>query len=199
MNIDEYRSLRKNKFRSTLERQRPPKKRFLSFLNKVMLTVLLFLVGLIVSKNNTSVKELINNHVYTSTFDFTSFKKLYNKYLGKYIGEKEETKEVFTEKLSYSNLNVYKDGVKLTVSKNYLVPALESGIVIFIGNKEGYGNTLILSQINGVDVWYSNIDIKDIKMYDYIEKGALIGEAKGDNIYMLFEKNGKFLNYKEYI
>ena len=197
MNIDEYRSLRKS--RGSTINKKVPKKKFLTFLNKVMFTILIFLVGLIVSKNNTSVKDFINNHVYASTFDFAGAKKLYNKYIGKYIGEKEETKEVFTEKLSYSNLNVYKAGVKLTVSKNYLVPALESGIVIFMGNKEGYGNTIILSQINGVDVWYCNVDVKDIKMYDYVEKGALLGEAKEDSIYMLFEKDGKFLSYKEYI
>ena len=47
------------------------------------------------------------------------------------------TKEkVFNEKLTYEKANVYKDGVELKVDSNYLVPNLESGIVVFMGDKE---------------------------------------------------------------
>lgn len=49
------------------------------------------------------------------------------------------------------------------VSNNYLVPTLESGIVVFMGEKEGYGKTIIIEQINGIDVWYSNIEGKILK------------------------------------
>ena len=196
MSVEEYRLSRKS---NNSNKKKVVKKKTMSIINRVMLTTVVFLIGLIVSRNNTQVKEFINKNIYTPTFKFVDAKKLYNKYFGKYVGEKEETKEVFTEKISYSDLNVYKDGVKLKVSQNYLVPALESGIVIFMGEKEGYGNTLIIEQINGVDVWYSNIDIKDVKMYDYVEKGALIGESTDDKIYLLFQKNGEFLSYKEYI
>ena len=106
---------------------------------------------------------------------------------------------MFNEKLDYEKANIYKDGVELTVSNNYLVPNLESGIVVFVGDKEGYGRTVIIEQINGVDVWYSNIKEKDIKLYDYVEKGKLIGEVANNKLYMVFQKEGKYLNYKEYI
>ena len=36
-------------------------------------------------------------------------------------------------------------------------------------------------------------------MYDYVKKGDLVGEVKGNTMYLLFEKNGKFLDYKKYI
>ena len=68
-----------------------------------------------------------------------------------------------------------------------------------MGNKEGYGNTIIIEQINGIDVWYSNITTTDIKLYDYIEKGKLIGEVVDQKLYMVFQQDGKILNYKEYI
>ena len=51
-----------------------------------------------------------------------------------------------------------------------MVPVIESGVVVFIGEKEGYGNTIIVEQVNGVDVYYSNINPSNIKLYDYIEK-----------------------------
>ena len=80
-----------------------------------------------------------------------------------------------------------------------MVPTLESGIVVFIGEKEGYGSTVIIEQVDGIDVWYSNIKANNIKMYDYIEKGSLIGEVKGKKLYMVFQKDGAFLDYKKYI
>lgn len=111
---------------------------------------------------------------------------------------KEET-PVFSEKLTYSTSNAYKDGVALSVSKNYMVPSLQSGIVVFIGEKEEYGSTIIIEQIDGIEVFYSNVTTDNLKLYDYIEKGSLLGEAKTNKIYLVFSKDGKYLNYKDYI
>lgn len=194
MNLEEYRRSRKKEVSSS-----PFKKWAFRFVSRVFLSIILFLIGLIVSRNNATVKNFINEKVYTTNIKFAELKKKYNQYFGKYFGTKEKDTPVFTEKLSYSDANIYKDGVKLSVSSNYLIPSLESGIVIFIGNKEGYGDTLIIEQIDGVDVWYCDILVKDLKMYDYVEKGALIGTTKSDKLYLLFQKDGKYLDYKNYI
>ena len=105
--------------------------------------------------------------------------------------------ETFTEKLTYSDESLYEDGVKLTVSNNYLVPAIDSGIVVFIGDKDKYGKTVIIQQMNGVDVFYGNIN-SNVNMYDYIEKGSLIGESLDNTIYLAFQKEGNFVSYKDY-
>ena len=42
-----------------------------------------------------------------------------------------------------------------------------NGIVIFIGEKEGYGNTVVVEQVDGIDVYYSNVSVSNIKLYDY--------------------------------
>ena len=80
-----------------------------------------------------------------------------------------------------------------------MVPALESGIIIFIGEKENYGETIIIEQTNGIDVFYSNITKNNFKLYDYVEKGTYLGETKDDKLYLIFQKNGEVLNYKDYI
>ena len=91
------------------------------------------------------------------------------------------------------------DGVKLMVDTHYLIPCLKEGLVIFIGEKEGYGYTVIVDQLDGVNVWYSNIDELAVSLYDYVDKGQLIGNCKGDYFYLVFKKDGKVLNYEEYI
>ena len=80
-----------------------------------------------------------------------------------------------------------------------MIPTLESGVIVFIGEKEEYGKTIIIEQINGIEVFYANIEPINLKLYDYIEKGSLLGEAKNNKLYLVFSKDGKYLNYKDYI
>ena len=91
------------------------------------------------------------------------------------------------------------DGVELEVASNYLVPNLESGMVIFVGEKENLGKTVIIEQVNGVEVWYSNLSSININIYDYVEKGSLIGEVSDQKLYLTFKKDGQILNYEDYI
>ena len=75
-----------------------------------------------------------------------------------------------------------------------MVPCLESGIVVYIGNKDDYGQTVIIEQENGIDVFYSNISNDNIKLYDYIEKGEYVGQTKTNKLYLVFQKNGTVLD-----
>lgn len=196
MNVEEYRN------KKTVKKKLVLKKGIRSFINRLLIVTIIFLSCLILIKSNNSFKNILIKYVYEDSFKFTKLKAIYEKYFGKILSiDKVAPKEeaVFNEKLEYTKANVYNDGAVLTVSDNYMVPTLESGIVVFIGEKEGYGSTVIIEQVDGIDVWYSNIKANNIKMYDYIEKGSLIGEVKGKKLYMVFQKDGAFLDYKKYI
>lgn len=164
-------------------------------LNKLLLSIIVFLIGMILVK--TGLKETIKTKLYEESLPFQKLKNTYNKYLGNII-KVEETKEVFNETLVFNNISKYKDGVKLSVSSNYMVPILESGVVVFIGEKDDYKNTIIVEQVDGIDVFYGNIKSNNIKLYDYVEKGELLGEANKE-LYLVFQKDGAYLDYKEYI
>lgn len=171
-------------------------------LTKVLVTVLIFLIGMILVKKNPQNKVFIQKNIYEDSLKFTKTKEMYNKYFGSILPIDKilyEDKPVFNEKITYKEKHAYKDGVALTVDNKYMVPTLESGIIIYIGEKEGYGQTIILEQTNGIDVFYSNIETSNIKLYDYIEKGDYLGEAKSNKIYLVFQKDGQILDYKEYI
>ncbi len=166
-------------------------------ITKILLTIILTLILLIGFKTSLDFKSNFNKYVYNTSLPFTDFKELYDKY---FLGTKEDenTKEVFNEELVYSDINMYEDGARLTVKSNYLVKALDSGIVVFIGDKDKYGKTVIVQQMNGTDVFYGNVN-SSVNMYDYIEKGSLIGETIDTNLYLAFQKEGKFVDYKEYL
>ena len=110
-----------------------------------------------------------------------------------------DSKMVFNEKLTYLSKNKYLDGVKLKVNTNYLVPIIESGIVVYIGEKEGYGNTIIIQGADFTDIWYGNISNTNVSLYDYVDKGSFLGEANGEEIYLVFSQDGNILDYEKYI
>ena len=173
-----------------------------SLILRTMLVIVLFLIMAIMSKTSHTYKDLIITNLYEKNISFAKIKKLYDKYLGgitpldKAI-EKEMT--VFNEELSYDSVSKYHDGAKLEVSKNYLVPVLEEGMVIYIGEKENYGNVIIVEDMNGLSIWYGNMDTTTAKLYDYVNKNAYLGTAKDNTLYLVYQKDGKFLDYKEYL
>ena len=188
--------------RKVIKKKLVLKKSIRSFISRVLVTIAIFLFGMILVKSDVSFKNKILDNVYNKQFKFVQLGEIYQKYFGNILSIDKvlvDEKPVFQEKLSYLKSSKYKDGVKLTVDENYMVPILESGIVIFLGEKEGYGNTLVVEQVDGIDVYYSNVSVSNIKLYDYVEKGELLGEAQDKKLYLLFQKDGKFLDYKEYI
>lgn len=190
------------KTRKVVKKKLVLKKSIRHFMTRVLLTVIIFLVGMILVKSDAHIKSSILKNVYDTNFKFIEIKKLYQKYFGNILSIDQlalDEKQVFQEKLTYQQANRYLDGVKLKVSDNYMVPALESGIVIFMGEKEGYGNTIVIEQVDGIDVYYSNLLTDGIKLYDYVEKGKLLGEAQDNKLYLVFQKDGSFLDYQEYI
>lgn len=173
------------------------------FISKLLITIILTLITLILLKSNNKLKTFFYNKVYDNNISFATINKWYENHFGSSIPFKElvekDTKAVFNNKLEYSKKEKYLDGVKLSVDKNYLVSILESGMVVYIGKKEEYGNTVIVQQVNGVDVWYGNINNPNVKLYDYVEKGKLLGDVKNNNLYLVFKKDGKVLSYEKNI
>ena len=176
------------------------KKYFKGLVIRLLIVVLLFLTALIACKCNSQIKDKVYKYLYTEDISFTKIKKIYNKYLGGILPIKKEvdTEKVFQEKLKYTDLSIYQDGIKLSVGNNYLVPALQEGMVVFVGDKENYGNTIIVEDLDGVRYWYGNITTSSLKLYDYIEKGSLIGETS-TNLYLVFSKDDNYLDYEKYI
>ena len=170
------------------------------FFIKLLISIVITLIILIIIKSSSNFKNDFYNKVFNTNISFTKLKSIYNKYLGDFdILDKvikEET--VFNEKLTYDSSENYLDGVKLSVGVNYLVPINESGIVVYIGEKENYGNAVIVQRIDGIDEWYGNIENVNVSLYDYVSKGDLLGNVN-EYLYLVYKKNGIVLNYEEYL
>lgn len=193
--IQKYINKNKNKTKKT-------KHTLYKFIIRLFICILLILGTLIFLKYDKNGKQIIYKYLYQNNINFATINNWYQEHFGDIIPfqnkVKEKTKLVFNEDLVYKDASIYKNGVKLNVEENYLVPIIESGIVVFIGNKDDYGKTVIIEQVDGVNVWYGNIDNINVSLYDYVSKGELLAEAS-NTFYMAFQKNGKFLKYQDYL
>ena len=173
--------------------------KFKFFVFKFFIVLLLFSLATMLVKTDINIKNIIYNNVYNKNFSFAFFKNTYNKYIGNIIPFQNifKEKKVFKEKLEYKSLSNYNKGVKLKLNKNYIIPVIKDGIVIFSGDKEMFGKTIIIQGSDGIDVWYGNLANTTLKLYDYVDTSTLLGEANNDELYMIFQKDGVEIDYKE--
>lgn len=197
--MDEYKSLKK--FQKEKKENSSLKRTVFRFLTEIMLSVILLLAALILSKNVT-MREQIYKYVYEDNLSFKQIESIYQKYFGFLVPseKEEETEFVSSEKLVYKEENELENGgVRLTFNKKQEISAFMDGLVLFVGEKEGYGKTLVLEQTDGVEAWYVNIENESFKIYDYIKKGEIIGTTKENYIDLYFKKKGEVVSYQDYI
>lgn len=171
------------------------------FFSKFLVCVVLLLGILIALKASPSLREGLYKYVFQDHFSFAEVNVVYEKLFGSSLPltGTDRTALVSSTKIEYEDSKDYKDGVELKVTDNYVIPVIKSGIVVFAGEKEGYGNTVIIQQGDGTEVWYGNIKDIKVEMYDYLKTGDILGETNGSKMYLVFTKDGKRLDYKKYI
>ncbi len=160
---------------------------------KIILSIFILFSILSIIKLSPDTKNAIKKELFETNFNFS----IVNNFISK-IFPKVDNVSVNDEGIKYKKQSNYLDGVMIEMDEGESVNLIDSGIVVFIGEKEGYGKTIIIQQSNGIDVWYGNVDNININLYDYVNKNTVIATSK-DRLYLVFQKNGEFLDYKSYI
>ncbi len=174
-----------------------------NLITRCLLAIILVISTCIFAKINSQNKLLVKEYVFKDSLKFTEFNNWYQKNFGKIIPDiinKNNSDMVMSSsELIKNKYEKYLDGVKISVSKKTPISILYGGIVVFVGEKDNYGNVVIIQGNDGIDYWYGGISNTNINLYDYLEKDTLIGEATNDYIYLVLEKDNSYLNYEEYL
>ncbi len=166
---------------------------------RTLLSVILVLLCAIFV--NLSDKNLIffKDHFFNETLAFTKINSLYTEYFGNIVPESlGNTLPVFETGKKYTNITKEENSYRVDLTSNVL-PFLESGVVVFLGEKEGYGKTMIVQGVDGVDIWYSNLENYNVTLYDYVEKENIVGEFKENKALLTFIENGQNIGYENYL
>ena len=192
MTLEEYKNKRNKK------NNKDSKKYVSNLVTRTLLTVILVFGVLIMVNFDKDLKSKIEKYLFTTNHSFSSINSIYNKYFADLTSKTKDSVAVFNEKEKTEekeSVTKYKDGVRKKVDKGENIKLLNSGIVVFVGEKEGYGNTIIVQQSNGTDAWYGHMNKVNVKLYDYVEKDKSLGTAD-DYIYLVFQKDGKYIDYE---
>ena len=191
-------TLEEYKNKNNKKNNKNSKKYVTNLLTRSLITIILVFGVLIMVNFDKDFKSDLEKYLFKTNYNFSSINKLYNNYFADFLKTSKDSVAVFEEKEKTEDYKKYKDGVVKQIGKNEEIKLLNGGIVVFIGEKEGYGNTVIVQQSNGTDAWYGNIKKVDVKLYDYLEKGETLGKAS-EKLYLVFQKDGEYLDYKENI
>lgn len=173
------------------------------FFIKFFLCCCLFLVLGIVCKKDSSYEMFLEKKLYQEYLDFSKVRLFYDKYMGGIFSIENNLNKgvisVFNEKLVYKNYTDYNEGGSLEVDYNYMVPSINDGLVVYVGEKDGYGNVVIIEGDNDIDIWYGNLCNTVVSLYDFISSGSYIGEVCGNKLYLVYTSGNEFLDYKKYL
>lgn len=173
-----------------------------TILIKSLIVVLLFLSSMIFIRQNDKNKKIFKEKVYNNSLSFAKIYNLYSKYLGDALPFKDtikdDTKKVSNEKITYSSIKKEGDDYLLEIPSNYTLQSIKSGIVIEVKKDDKYKNIVKIQDKSGVNITYKNLSEVEVKLYDYVEKGEILGSTS-DKLYINFEKDGKYLSYEKYL
>ena len=190
-----YKSLEK-----FIDKKEKKSNRIIKFVNKTLMAILFGLIILIVMEYSPKFKDYMQKEVLNKNISFGFISKLYNKYFGEVLPKTNDNiVKVFNEKLVYKEKEEYLDGYKLKVETNYLVPTIEGGVVVFIGEEEGIGKIIVIEGESGSTITYGNIKNSDIKLYEYVNKGKYLGEVSDEILYIKILKDGEYLDIETYL
>ena len=196
--MDEYLKLHKVKKKGFIKEYSSKKSTFNKYLTKFMLAIIFFLVSVIFTNISDANLLLYKEYVLTESLPFTKIKGWYEELFGSVLPSNDNTKTVMSGKLVYKEISDYLDGEMLKVNSKSLVNALASGVVVYSGEKEGYGNTVIIQGIDGADIWYGNLENISVSLYDYIEADAILGNTLNEYLYLVIKKDNKYIKYEDY-
>ena len=173
-----------------------------TILIKSLIVILLFLLSMIFIRQNDKNKKIFKEKVYNNSLSFAKIYNLYSKYLGDALPFKDtikdDTKKVSNEKITYSSIKKEGDDYLLVVPSNYTLQSIKSGIVIEVKKDDKYKNMVKIQDKSGVNITYKNLNEVEVKLYDYVEKGEILGSVS-NKLYINFEKDGKYLSYEKYL
>ncbi len=186
-----------NYYRRKKKRQKVSQVKNYSWLTRLLLSIILILISLIITNFSPSLKQKYVTDLLNKNMSFTTLNKLYKKF----IGNNKEPKEDLVANIDIKQPTYEKvdNSFKFTVGNEYPVPLLQSGIIVYLGDKDNLGNTAIIQGNDGIDIWYSNIDVTEYSLYDYVTKGSIIGVNRNDYYMLTIMKDDQSLDYEDYL
>lgn len=163
------------------------------FLFKVLASACLVLVVAILFRNGPESLQPVKNFVTKSMeqdFQFTAVSEWYEGQFGKPLAlfpsdnnQDDEEIHVEQEYALPAAARILEDfgengkRIMIETEKGAAVTAMSEGRVLYIGEEDGFGNTVIIQHGDKSETWYGNLDEIHVSLYESVKIGTDIGVA----------------------
>lgn len=183
-----------------------------SFLIRLFVSILLIAIIAIVFQLQQKPFDIVQNkitQVMEKEFKFAVISNWYESRFGEpltFFQEntklKNDTEVIQASGKVLENFQTNGQGIMIetTVTK---VESLEEGLVIYAGEKEELGNTVIVQNVDGSETWYGKLDSIAVNVYDEVNKGEVLASAVVENelstYYLAVKQNEEFVDPNQVI
>lgn len=185
------------------------------FMFKVLLSAILVLVVAISFKMPSPQLESVRQAVHTvmnTEFQFATISKWYENTFGKPLAlfpeQKDPSETEMAEGYAVPATGVIlenfdatdNNGVVIQTVQGASVDSIQDGTVIFAGEKEDFGNTVIIQHADNTETWYGQLGEIHVKVYDNVKAGEKIGtvltseDAQYGEFYFAIKQGEKFID-----
>lgn len=186
------------------------------FMLKILGAAVLYLaVAIIIDHPSEKLAKVENSIKYAMSqeFNFMVVSDWYEDKFGKPLAflPEQDSKETSTNQLQQyalsasgkilEDFNESGQRIAIETGANTTVQAFNEGQITFIGEKEGFGKTVVIQHSDNSESWYGNLAEVDVKLYELIEKGTKVGSASNfeeENslglFYFAIKKNDDFID-----
>lgn len=166
-------------------------------ITKVLISVIFVFASLIYVKFSDENETLYKEYILTNSMSFMTINEIYENYFGDITPSINNEEFVFSDELVYTAIETVDDKEIITLTSS-VITSLCGGIVVYIGEKDDYGYTVIVQGNDSNNIWYGNLDNVSLSLYDYIEEGEIIGEAIDKTLYLTIKNGNEIISYENY-
>ncbi len=161
-----------------------------TFLLKVLASGIMVLMTAIMFKSPSTAFEearAVVHKTMENDFQFAAVSTWYEDQFGKPLAllpdsGKQEVKEETAISMPATgkvveNFKTNGQGIMLETGLGEEVGAMKGGLVIFAGEKDDLGNTVVIQHADKSESWYGHLEAIDVKQYEKVEKGVAVGKV----------------------
>ncbi|WP_235822100.1 M23 family metallopeptidase [Gottfriedia luciferensis] len=190
-----------------------------NFIFRSLLSAIIVLALAIILKSNSPLSSEVKNgltKVYDNEFQFAALQKWYEDRFGSplaFLPKLNDKTNIagndnYAIPASGKVLQSFKtdgQGILIQTEANQKVESIKKGRVIFVGQKDNLGNTVIIQHDDGSESWYGKLGAINVKMYDEVSSKKVIGTVSSNNegnlgtYYFAIKMGEKFIDPKKVI
>lgn len=88
-----------------------------------------------------------------------------------------------------------------TITSETPIEVVKEGWVVFVGEKKGLGQTVIIDHLNGEESWYGHLQGVKVLLHDWVDQGEVIGystpmeeDSRRGIFYFALKKDAQFID-----